>query len=293
MRKIFHVEHNGILEDIIPHFEVVKDIEASDVVVLWQDVVGWCKSYAHLAKSLKKKIVVIQHGVGAVDDYGPPLHYELLADKICVWAPNDIDMLKRFGINKKKYELTGTTIWSHLRPREKHEGINVLFKPAHWDVEVEENYMIRDALRKIKGINVTTKTHECQNLANGDFDNVVFSNREEPGHLDICADVMAQADVIVGAGSEGTMGLMAYSQDIPVVVPDIWKPRMFLNGPTPEMKNTEACHKIELKDLESAIHNAVDHPEYKREERKHVAEYYGGTNIESPLDNIVGIINKI
>ena len=59
------------------------------------------------------------------------------------------------------------------------------------------------------------------------------------------------------------------------------------------MKNTEACHKIELKDLESAIHNAVDHPEYKREERKHVAEYYGGTNIESPLDNIVGIINKI
>ena len=292
MKKVFFVEHGGVMQDLIPHFKVVFKIDEADVVVLWQDVVGFCKSFAHLAQAKKKKLVVIQHGINAVDDYGPPLSYELLADKICVWSQSDVDMLKRFGISPKRYELTGTTIFSHLKPREKHEGINVLFKPAHWDSTIDENYMVRDALRKIKGINITTKIHECQNLKEGEFDNVVFSDREIAGHLDKCGEVLAKADVIVGVGNEGTLGLLGYAQDIPIIVPDIWQPRMFLSGPTPEMKYTEACHKIKLEDLESAIHNAVDHPEFKREERKGVAEYYGGVNIENSLDKIIAVINK-
>ena len=293
MKKVFFVEHGGVMQDLIPHFRAVFKIDEADVVVLWQDVVGFCKSFAHLAQAKKKKLVVIQHGINAVDDYGPPLSYELLADKICVWSQSDVDMLKRFGISPKRYELTGTTIFSHLKPREKHEGINVLFKPAHWDTNIDENYMVRDALRKIKGINITTKIHECQNLKEGEFDNAVFSDREIAGHLDKCGEVLAKADVIVGVGNEGTLGLLGYAQDIPIIVPDIWQPRMFLSGPTPEMKYTEACHKIKLEDLKSAIHNAVDHPEFKREERKGVAEYYGGVNIENPSDKIIAVINKI
>jgi len=293
MKKVFFADHNGVMEDIMPHFEVVSTIEEADVIVLWQDVVGWCKSFAHLAKEKGKKLVVIQHGVGAVDDYGPPNNYELLADKICVWSPSDVDMLNKFGISLKKYELTGTTIWTHLKPKQKHAGVNVLFKPAHWDVEVEENYQVMDELRKIKGINVFTKIHECGNLKNSHFENPIFTDRDKSGHLDACGDVLSKTDIMVGVANEGTLGLLAYAKDIPVIVPDVWKPRNFLNGPTPEMKYTEACHFIKLENLRSAIFNAIEHPEFKKEERKKVVEYYGGVNIPNPLDNILNVINTI
>lgn len=293
MRSIFTTEHNGVMEDINKHFTVVSGIEEAEVIVLWQDVVGFCKSFAHLAKARGKKVVIIQHGIGATDDYGPPNSYELIADKLCVWSQNDVDMLKSFGISPKRYILTGTTIWSHLKPKTKHEGINVLFKPAHWDVDVEENYVVRDALRKIKGIKVTTKVHERSNLSNDEFDNVVYSNREVPGHLDICGDVLAETDIMVGVANEGTLGLLGYGQNIPMIIPDIWKPRMFLNSATPETKYTNACTKIKLEDLEKSINYAIKHPELKREERKQVAEYYGGIGIENPLDNIIKVINEI
>jgi hypothetical protein len=281
------------MEDITPHFTVVQSIEESDVIVLWQDVVGFCKSFSHLAKARGKKIVVIQHGVNAMDDYGPPNYYESTADKICVWSQNDIDMLKSFKISPKKYVLTGTTIWSHLKPKTKHEGINVLFKPAHWDVDVAENYIVRDALRKIKGIRVMTKVHERSNLNNDEFDNVTYSNRETPGHLDVCGTILAETDIMVGIASEGTLGLLGYGQDIPMIIPDIWEPRTFLNAATPEMKYTDACTKVKLEDLEKSIKYAIKHPEFKREERKQVAEYYGGISIPSPIDNIIKVIETI
>lgn len=293
MRKIYSTEHNGVMEDINPHFTIVPTIEEAEVIVLWQDVVGFCKSFAHLARYLKKKIVVIQHGIGAMDDYGPPNNYELIADKVCVWSQNDVDMLKKFGISPKKYELTGTTIWSHLKPKQKHEGINVLFKPAHWDNVLEENFKVRDTLRAIKGINVTTKIHESQRLGSDDFDNIVFSNREMPGHLDICGDVLSKTDIIVGVANEGTLGVMGYAQDIPMIIPDVWQPKTFLNAATPEMKYTDACQLVALEDLEKTIRYIIKHPEFKKEERKYVAEYYGGVNIENPLDKIIKVINEI
>ena len=291
MKKIFFIEHGGVMQDIVPHFTVVPTIEQADVVLLWQDVMGYCKSYAHLAKELKKPIVVIQHGIGAMDDYGPPNNYELLANRVCVWGQNDVDMLKKFGIPPHKYELTGTTIWSHLKPRQKHTGINVLFKPAHWDHEVEENYVVMNELRKMKKINLFTKIHESHDA--GKFVNPIKSDRETVGHLDSCGDVLSRADVVVGIGNEGTFGLMAYTKDIPVVVPNVWKPRTFLDGPTPEMKYTEACHFVNLENMQKAIWNAIEHPEFRREERKKAAEYYGGVNIENPLDKIIKVINEV
>ena len=293
MRKIYSTEHNGVMEDINPHFIVVPTIEEADVIVLWQDVVGFCKSFAHLARSMGKKIIGIQHGVGAMDDYGPPNNYDLIADKICVWSQNDVDMLKRFGISPKKYELTGTTIWSHLKPKQKHEGVNVLFKPAHWDAILEENIQVRDALRAIKGINVTTKIHESQRLGSDDFDNIVFSNREMPGHLDVCGDVLSTIDIVVGVGNEGTLGLLGYGQDIPMIIPDIWKTKTFLNAATPEMKYTDACQLIALEDLEKTIMDNLAFPEVKSAKRKYVAEYYGVISIENPIDKILKIINEI
>ena len=292
MKKIFWLEHNGMMQDIASHFESSSTIDGADIVLLWQDVMGMCKSYAHLAHSQKKPVVVIQHGINAVNDYGPPTNYELLADKLCVWSQSDVELLKRFGISPKKYELTGTTIYSHLKPKEKHSGINVIFKPAHWDCDLEENLWVVDELRKIKGINVITKVHERHNPKL--FDNPVFSDRDCAGHLDVCADVLVKADVVVGVGGDGTFELLSYAKDIPVITPNIWKPKKFLDGTIPmEMKYTEACHLIDLKDLRSAIWNAIEHPEFKREERKYVAEYYGGINIENPLDKILTIVNKI
>jgi len=291
MKKIFFIEHGGVMQDIVPNFKVVMTIDEADVVVLWQDVMGYCKSYANLAKAKGKKVVVLQHGINAVDDYGPPNNYKLLADKICVWSQSDVDMLKQFGIPKNKYELTGTTIWSHLKPKQKHQGVNVLFKPAHWDVEIDENYVVMDELRKIKGINLYTKIHESHDA--NKFENPIKSDRETTKHLDACGDVLSKADVVVGIGNEGTFGLMAYAKDIPYIVPNVWKPRSFLDAPTPIMKYTNGCHFVKLEELKKAVWNAIEHPEFKRNERKKAAEYYGGTNIVNPMDNIVNVIERV
>lgn len=279
------------MQDLVPYFKVVFTIKEADVALLWQDIIGYCKSYANLAKAEGKKVVVIQHGLGAMDDYGPPNSYELIADKICVWSQNDVDMLKRYGIPDKKIELTGTTIWSHLKPKTKHEGVNVLFKPAHWDVEVEENYLVRDALRKIKGINVITKVHESHKAEK--FDNPIITDRESYNHLEVCGETLAKTDIIVGVGNEGTLGMMGYIKDIPMIIPNVWKPRPFLDRGTQEMKYTDACHLVALEDLETAVKNAIEHPGYKRFERSEVAEYYGGANIENPLDKIIKTINEV
>lgn len=269
---------------------LAKDIDEADVVVLWQDVLGIEKGVAELAKLKGKKVVVLQHGRNATVDYAS---YPLLADKICVWGKNDVDRLKSYGIPDNNIELTGTDVLYHTKPRIKHEGINVVFRPIHWDTQyIEENIILRDKLRSIKGINVKTKITEAHNPK--DFDNPVYSYRDNFDHLDICADVLADADVVVGAGEDGTFEMMAFTMDIPVVIADIWQPKTFLGRPPQDAVYTSACDVCELEELEKTILNNVNNSDILKKERWQVAFEEGGVGLEgTPSEKIIKVINSV
>lgn len=292
--KLYLQDHNQVLADIKDSFETVEDIDQADAVVLWEDVVGWPASVARLARSKKKPLIVMQHGINAVIDYGPPRRHPLLADKILVWSPSDIRLLQSFGISKDRYQMTGTTIFSHLKQKEQHDGVNIVFKPAHWDTDLEENYEVADKLREIAkknpGWNIITKVMERNDSDR--FDNKVFSNREELGHLETCADVLSKADMVVGIGGDGTFELMAYAMDIPVVTVLNWREKPFLDGETVAMKYTSANTLTSLDNLEETIWRVLKNPKENKEERKLVSQDYGGIGITNPKEDIINAIKS-
>ena len=294
MTRIFLLDHNQALADIKDAFELTDNIDEADAVVLWEDVVGWPASVARLARSKKKPLIVMQHGINAVIDYGPPRKHELLADKLLVWSPSDVRLLQSFGISKDRYQMTGTTIFSHLKEKLEHEGVNIVFKPAHWDTDLQENYEVADKLREIVKKNpgwfITTKVMERND--SDKFDNKVFSNREELGHLESCADVLSKADIVVGIGGDGTFELMAYAMDIPVVTVLNWREKPFLDGETVAMKYTSANTLTSLDNLEETIWRVLKNKNENKEERRLVALDYGGIGITNPREDIINAIKS-
>lgn len=290
MKKILIFDHNGVCLFLRDKFELATNVDDADVVVVWQDVLGIEKGVAELAKMKGKKVVVLQHGRNATVDYKD---YPLVADKICVWGPNDVERLKSYGIPESKIVLTGSDVLYHTKPRVKHDGLNVVMRPIHWDTyHIEENIILRDALRKIKGINITTKITEAHNPQ--DFDNPVYSYRDDANHLDICADVLSTADVVVGAGEDGTFEMMAFTMDIPVVIADIWKPKTFLGRPPQEAVYTRACEVCKLDDLSKVVLNTIANPDKLKKERWQVAYEEGGVGLPgNPSEKIIRVINEI
>lgn len=293
MKKIFWNDHNGVLADIIPNFETARYIKDADVMLLWQDVLQDGAALARAAHAYGKKVVVVQHGRNATVDYCPPHNYKLEADKICVWGQTDADRLLKAGIPKKKIEITGTTILDHKKPKQKHDGINVVFRPAHWDVPyLQENIDLMNKIRSIKGINVFTKITEYHNAE--DYDNVVFSNRDMPGHVDTCFDLLSKADIVVGNAEDGTFEMMAYAMDIPVIIVDIWESKSFLHRDIVDLVITEACEKVSMEDFEKVFWETIEHPEKKKEERLRVSLNEGGVGLPGkPMDKIIKVINDI
>jgi len=295
--KILAHNFNQVLTDILPYFELTDDIDEAEKVVLWQDEVLIGRSVAKLAISKRKPVIVVQHGAGACGErskYYPPFNIELLANKICVWGEDAKNGLLGLGISPKRIEVTGTTVLKHLKPRVKHKGVNIVFCPAHWCAgEIDENKQVAKILRKIKGVNITTKIIEGHNPSY--YDNPVFSYRSSPDHLEICADVLSKADLVVGL-TEGTFELMAMVLDIPIVMADIWKPKIcmgdmrYLN-----IKQTYTIGSKKVQDLsklEQVIRQQLKNPDEFKEKRKQVTIIEGGVNIENPLERIVDVIKN-
>lgn len=224
MKKIFYRNHNQILTDIVKHFEIVEDMKDADIVMLWNEVMPDTIALINQARTLGKKVFTIQHGRRGSSRYFPPFDSKIISDKLLVWGEADKRRLVEAGHSENKIVVVGTTIFSHLKGREKHEGINVVFSPDHWNQEIPENINVRDELRKLKGVKVITKIIDDQDPIF--YDNPVQSNRKEKSHLDICAEVLSRADLIVSV-AEGTFELMAQALDIPVITVLDWEPKEF------------------------------------------------------------------
>ena len=302
--KILLFDFNNILTDVakelanrghtLLHGQVTPNmVKEADVIVLWNETPmgGWDNWVNSLTG---KRTVLMQHGRRGTSRIYPPFNEPLKSDVICAWGENDRKRLQDAGVPPEKIKVTGTTIFSHLKPRIPHEGINVVFSPEHWDIDVAENFIVNWQINKMTGVNIITKCLIDEHTV-GLYSNPVWSDRRSEEHLDICIDVLRKADVVV-AVSESTFELLAQALDIPVVIADIWTPKA-CNGDekyrlyTREYSN--ACVRVkDMSKLNDAIMFAVKHPEHLREERKKIIIEDGGTNLDSLQEVIKVIENK-
>lgn len=303
--NILIFDWNSVLTDIkdelvnrghtlLPHDNQMATFLKADVIVVWQETghAGW-RNWIEQGKKLGKKVILVQHGRRGTSRIYPPFNETLVSNLVCSWSENDKKRLMSVGVDENRIRVTGTAIWRHLKPRVEHEGKNVVFSPEHWDKDVTENFIVADELRKLKGVNVITKIlngHQDPNM----YDNPVSSDRNQPGHLEIVADVLSKADLVV-AISESTFELLAQSLDIPVVIADCWIPK----GCDGDERYKEyyreysnACTKVSLKDLNKEIYKQLKHPEILREERKQIVIDDGGINLPDPVKTICDIIEE-
>lgn len=307
--KILAFDFNNILEDVImelkrqghemlTHRDQWKE---ADVIVVWHETgLGESRDWVQEMKDAGKRVVLLQHGRRGTSRIYPPFNEELKSDQVCVWGENDIKRLTECGVPKERIHLTGTPVLRKTKPRIPHRGINVVFSPEHWDMEVAENFLVRNALRKFKksrhfwqdDVNIITKILQGEHAAYN-YDNPVSSNRHEWGHLDVCKDVLRNADVVV-AISESTFELLAQIMDIPVIIADIWQPKSCAGDERYKEYKREysnACEKVQdLDKLGNVILKYVKYPELLREERKEIAIKDGGIDIEDPTAEIIKVI---
>lgn len=271
--------------DLSKEFEITKTFEEADKIVLWNDVNPVERGIINYARRLGKKVIVMQHGRKGTSKYYPPFNEKIQADKLLVWGEFDRKSLLQAGQPADKIAVVGSTVFSHLKGRVPHEGINVVFCPEHWDREVEENEKVKKELRKLKGVKITTKIIESHDPKK--YDNPIQSNRDLPTHLSICAEVLSTADLVVGI-SESTFELLAQSLDIPVVIMEEWEPKYFGRDTrylTYRRIISKASKRATVKTLCETIKSQLKNPEELREERKEVAISEGGINLNA-LDEI-------
>jgi len=271
---IYLWEHNQVLS---PFIEYTKNIDQADTVIVWNDIYVVERSIIDYARKLGKKTYVMMHGRRGSSRYYPPFNEPIYADKFLVWGESDKQALIQAGHPKEKIEVVGCPILSKLKSRVKHKGINIVFSPEHWDKPLEENVKVRDELRKLKGVKITTKLiHSASHTE--EYDNPVRTNTSDKDHLEKCIDVLKWADLVVGI-SESTFELLAQAMDIPVVIMEEWTPKAF-GGDTRYVNYrrviSRASKRATMDTLLKTIKQQLKNPDELKQERKEVVKEDGG-----------------
>lgn len=292
IKRIFLLDHNQVLEDIRDSFQLVDNWYEAEAVVVWQDL---REDYIELvanANLVGIPTVVMQHGLRASREYNSYYPKPLLAKKIMVWGPKDKERIMTSGILPNRIEITGTTLFDHLVPREKHKGANVVFVPIHWDKEVDENYEIAKILNSIQGLNLKTKLIEGLDASH--YKNVIRSNRDSRDHLGIIANLLKDTDLLVSL-TESTFEFLAYKLDIPVIVVDEWKPKMFLGELYEKLEYSEAAIKAKYVNLKNTIFDVLQNPSIKSTERTKVLYEEAGVGFSkiNSKNRIVDVIKNL
>jgi hypothetical protein len=305
--RIFLGHWNSVLYDVQKELvrlghEVFTDLEhlenpkGLDVGVFWNETQfsNGKKHWADYIDDFKKKkirTVMCQHGRFGSARIFPPFNEKPRCDVICLWGKSDRSRYISVGVPEKKIHVTGTTIFSHLKPRETQKKTTIVFSPEHWGGEVEENLAVAQTLRKLKKVHIITKLLKDSHRADW-YDNPVISDRNTPEHLEAVADVLSKADVVVSVFA-GTFELLAQSLDIPVIVADIWRPKACGGDDrykTYQRPRASGVTYSSLENLNDAIKFCLKRPEYLQAERKRAAIDDGGIQYINPLQNIVDVI---
>ena len=280
--KVLFLNHNNILSDVIPHFEAVTEISKAERIVVWSDQTFLERTVIKQAKERSIPTIVIQHGRSGSSRYYPPFNEPIIADKLLVFGEADKRGLIGAGQDPKKIKVVGTTLFSHLKPHLSHKGTNVVFSPDHWDKEIWENKATMMQLKKLKGIKLTTKIVDGNDPSL--YVNPVLTNRDASDHIDKCIEILSTADLLVSI-SEGTLELLAQAMDIPVVVMEEWRPKIFA-GDERYLKDyrriiSPASKRARLKNLNEVIKDQLARPNELQEERKRIVIDEGGYGLDS------------
>lgn len=120
-----------------------SDLINADVVFLWADH-PFVDSIKTL-QSLGKKIIVYEHGFGALFDYELNKK-DYLADGYLALGDTSRDSLARAGVSPNRILITGNPVYDDIKAT-KHEGKNALFVALHWVRDVSEyNQILFDQL---------------------------------------------------------------------------------------------------------------------------------------------------
>jgi len=311
-KNVLLFDLNNVLEDVekrlieLGHTILPLDGKKStwkkaDVIVVWQETeLGGWRETIEMWQRAKKRVVLVQHGRRGVSRIYHPFNEELISDQLCVWGENDVKRMTECGVPRERVFLTGTPIVKHVLPKIPHEGINIVFAPEHWEKEVAENFIVRNALRKFvksrwpwqKKVKIISKILKGEHDPHN-YDNSVVSNRLQPGHLDVAVETLRRADAVV-AISESTFELLAEIMDVPVIIADIWVPKAC--GGDPRYKDfkhqfSPACERVkDMNQLGKVIMKHVSNPQLLRKERAEIGILDGGTDISDPIENIVNVI---
>ena len=305
--KILAFDFNNILDEVIAELTnrghelmnhrkpdgTLINWKQADRIVVWQETElgGWKDQIREFQKA-GIPVILMQHGRRGTSRIFPPFNEELVSDRVCVWGENDRKRLESCGVPSEKIFVTGTPIVKGVKPRLEHDGINVVFSPEHWDVDVMENLIVAGALRKVPDINVVTKILEGEHNPS-EYDNPIASNRQLPGHLNICYQVLQKADAVV-AISESTFELLAEVMDIPVIIADIWVPKACAGDARYKEDQREyspgCAMEKDMDKLGDTIKRHINNPELLRQQRQEIGVLDGGTNIDNPVDEIIKVI---
>jgi hypothetical protein len=266
--KVYVKDFNNVMRGIIdsPELERVSDPRQADCLVLWNDVRGEMAELAHINRDLMKKpLVVVQHGVGGARDYEHPENFPLIADKFCCWGQHDYERLVRQG-NGSKAVIVGSPLINQLKPREKHDNVNIVFCPIVTTHEEPANLITFYELKKIeldyaqnnlrrhkqqlinewKPSIFDPENHDETNIPYYDINrnfrlvskltpihdkslymgSVCQTSVGSSTHIEDCVKLLSMSDLVVGM-VESTFQMLAMAMDIPVVICKEWEFKIY------------------------------------------------------------------
>ena len=277
---IYNWEHNQVLS--LTNLPFTHDIDQADILITWNDIYPVERSLIDFARKRGKKTYVMQHGRRGSSQYYPPFSKQIYADKMLVWGEGDKKALVEAGHPSDKIEVVGCPLLTKLKPKVPHKGINIVFSPEHWDRPLEENLKVRDELRKLKGVKITTKLINSPSHQDK-YDRIIRTTVGQKDHIEKCIDVLKWADLVVGI-SESTFELLAQAMDIPVVIMEEWEPKAF-GGDTRYVNYrrviSRASKRANMSNLLKVIKDQLKNPDELKREREEVVMEEGGKWDES------------
>lgn len=273
--RYFAINYNGVMNDIIPLLNTAP-VDEADIVLIWQDVSEKFIPMVKLLQQLGKRVILMTHCFGSCNDYLPPHNHISLADKILVWGQADYSLALQAGLAHKTV-ITGSTVFSHKKPRQKQKDYTVVIAPSHNNKTLEGAKKLANTLTK-GGNSVYTKLIGEEITG---FPNPVFSKQVDLNHIDICFDLLSKADAVIVDDPTTTFALFAFVCDIPVIYVELGEFNYYyINN---FLKS--GLYTATVETINQTI-KKIKENDYKKEQRKLWADYCGA-NIKNPLENIL------